>query len=87
MACGTPVIVTTHTGAKDAVAQGGGWVIPVGDEPALGKAIQYVYDHRDEAARLGRQARRVAERYTWERYDEQVAAALTDIARKEGIAL
>lgn len=87
MACGTPVIVTTNTGAKDAVAQGGGWIIPVGDETALAQVIRYAYDHRDEGTRRGKQARCVAEQYTWQRYNEQLTAALTDIARKEGVAL
>ncbi len=87
MACGTPVVVTTGSGAQEAVAKGGGFVIPAGDETALAGAIQYGYDHRDELPELGQQARRVAETYTWDRYYQQVTDALTDIARKEGIPL
>jgi glycosyltransferase involved in cell wall biosynthesis len=87
MACGTPVIVTENTGAKDAVAQGGGFIVPAGDSQALAEKIQYIYDKRPEVDRLGAEARCVAEQYTWENYYEQVASALIDIARKEGIAV
>jgi glycosyltransferase involved in cell wall biosynthesis len=87
MACGTPVIISDNTGAKDAVAKGGGFIIPTGDEAALRDKIQYLYDHRDEAAQLGREARRVAEHYTWENYYRQVTSALADIAHRENIPL
>jgi glycosyltransferase involved in cell wall biosynthesis len=86
MACGTPVIVTENTGAKDAVEKGGGFVIPVGDALALAEKIQYFYDNRTEIERMGCEARRVAEQYTWENYYQQVTNALTDIARRERIS-
>lgn len=85
MACGTPVVVTENAGAKDAVRRGGGLVVPAGDADALARAIRYVYDYPAERERLGRDARRVAEQYTWENYYKQVTAALTDIAHREGI--
>ena len=85
MACGTPVIVTENTGAKDAVHQGGGFVIPVADTEALKEKILYFYDNRAEVERLGREAHRVAQQYTWENYHRQVIAALEDIAQREGI--
>ena len=87
MACGTPVIISDNTGAKDAVAKGGGFVVPTGDEGALQEKIRYVYEHRDEAERMGREARRVAEQYTWANYHQQIADALTDIAHRENITL
>lgn len=87
MACGTPVIVSDNTGAKDAVAKGGGFIIPTGDEAALREKIRYFYESRSEVDRLGQEARRVAEQYTWNSYYQQVAAALTDIAHRENIPL
>lgn len=86
MACGTPVIVTENTGAKDAVAKGGGFIVPTGDERALAEKIKYFYDDRTDVERLGAEARRVAEAFTWEHYYQQLTDALTDIAQKEGIA-
>ncbi|WP_345244854.1 glycosyltransferase family 4 protein [Nibrella saemangeumensis] len=87
MACGTPVIVTENTGAKDAVAKGGGFVVPPGDQQALQEKIMYLYQNRAEVERLGLEARRVAEQYTWENYYAQVQGALEDIARRENISL
>jgi glycosyltransferase involved in cell wall biosynthesis len=86
LACGTPVITTENTGAKDAVLQGGGLVIPAGDEDALKKSILYFYNNREQIEIMGRKGRQIAEQYTWENYHQQVIAAVEDIARKEGIS-
>ncbi len=85
MACGTPVIVTENTGAKDAVQQGGGFVIPVDDAQALAEKIHYFYDNPTEIERMGREAHRVAQQYSWDNYHRQVVEALTDIWRREGL--
>lgn len=87
MACGTPVIVTENTGSKDAVKQGGGFVIPVNDVDALKEKILYFCNNRSEVERIGRRAHEVAQQYTWENYHKQVISAIEDIARKEGIPL
>lgn len=87
MACGTPVIVSDHTGAKDAVAKGGGFIVPTGDVGALKDCIRYLYTHREQTTQLGRTARHVAEHYTWAQYYRQVTEALTDIAHRERIPL
>jgi alpha-maltose-1-phosphate synthase len=87
LACGTPVITTENTGAKDAVLQGGGLVIPAGDEDALKKSILYFYNNREQIEIMGRKGRQIAEQYTWENYHQQVIAAVEDIARRENIPL
>jgi glycosyltransferase involved in cell wall biosynthesis len=87
LACGTPVITTENTGAKDAVLQGGGLVIPAGDEDALKKSIVYFYNNREQIEIMGRKGRQIAEQYTWENYHRQVIAAVEDIARRENIPL
>ncbi|MCS5489187.1 glycosyltransferase family 4 protein [Algoriphagus limi] len=85
MACGTPAIVSENTGAKDAVIQGGGFVVPVGDISALKEKMQYCYENRHEVERLGIQASQIAQQYTVENYHKQLFSALHDIAQKEGI--
>lgn len=85
MACGTPVIISENTGAKDAVKQGGGFIIPVNDAEALKEKILYFYENRSEIERIGREAHLVAQQYTWENYHKQVLAALEEIAKREGI--
>ncbi len=87
MACGTPAIITEHTGAKDAVEQGGGFVIPAGNADALVEKIMYFYNKRSEITKLGIAARTIAEQYSWDHYHQQVIAALHDIAVRENLSM
>ena len=80
MACGTPAIVTEHTGAKDAVSQGGGWVIPANDAAALAAQIQDVLRHPEYIETTGRRAHEIAQQYTWDHYHRQIAGILNEIA-------
>lgn len=77
MACGTPAIVTENTGAKDAVRQGGGWVVPPNDARALADAIQFCADNRDVVEERGRRSGDIAQRYTWHHYRQNILNALT----------
>ena len=79
MACGTPVIVTENTGVKDAVGANGGRVIPVGDLSQLKEGIFHFYHHRSEVESMGKQARKNAEKYTWEGYRNQVVTKVREI--------
>lgn len=87
MACGTPVIVSENTGSKDAVQQGGGFVIPVNDVEALKEKILYFYHNRKELERIGHKAHEIAQQYTLENYQKEVITAIEDIAQREGIPL
>ncbi|MEM6262147.1 MAG: glycosyltransferase family 4 protein [Bacteroidota bacterium] len=80
MACGTPVIVTDHTGAKDAVARGGGEIIPAGDLDALKRELTRYYENRELLRETGRVARSVAAHYSWEHYYQKILHVLTEIA-------
>jgi glycosyltransferase involved in cell wall biosynthesis len=61
MACGIPVITTEN--ARGIVEDGkSGFVVPIRDSQALAEKIRYLYDHRDEALQMGREARRAVER-------------------------
>lgn len=87
MACGTPAIVTENTGAKDAVEQGGGWVLPVHDAEALRDCLESILNNRIEIETRGRRAHTIAQGYTWEQYHRQVADALSEIARRAQLPL
>ncbi len=53
LACGVPVIVTTHVGAKDIILPGeNGFVVPVRDSEALAAAILDVYRSEELRAHL-----------------------------------
>jgi glycosyltransferase involved in cell wall biosynthesis len=83
MACGSPILVSENTGAKDAVAQGGGDVLPVGNLDAWVKAIEKFYYNRNLLKEVGEEAALVAQQYTWEAYHQQVFDVMTDIFNRE----
>lgn len=83
MACGSPILVSENTGAKDAVAQGGGVVLPVGDLTAWVNAVEHFYNNRFLLKKVGEQAALVSKQYTWEAYHEQIFEIMTDIYQRE----
>lgn len=72
MACGTPVIVSEHTGSKDVVKKGGGFIIPVNDVNALSSKIMYLYQNRNELEIIGRKAHEISRMYIWENYYKSI---------------
>lgn len=83
MACGTPVIVSENTGAKDAVFQGGGYVLPPGDLDAFKQKMHFLYKNRDVVSELGEKASEVAQQYTVKNYHSQIINALEQIANEK----
>jgi glycosyltransferase involved in cell wall biosynthesis len=83
MACGSPVLVSENTGAKDAVEQGGGVVLPVGNLMAWVSAIEFYYHNRSFLQKTGEKAAVVAQQYTWEAYHQQVFDVMTDIMERK----
>lgn len=82
MACGSPVLVSENTGAKDAVLQGGGAVLPIGDLDAWVQAIEKYYYNRDLLQKDGEKAAAIAHQYTWDAYHQQVFDVMSDIKKK-----
>ena len=87
MACGTAAIVSDRTGAMQAVAEGGGWIVPAQDRAALKERMLYCYNNQEVVAQTGRAAGEIAANYTWANYHRQVADVVTDIAKKENLQL
>ncbi len=87
MACGTPAIVTENTGSKDAVLQGGGWVLPANNADALRERLKHIFHNREDIEKKGLEAHRIAQNYTWAHYHQQITTILETIARREGIDL
>ncbi|MEL6671277.1 MAG: glycosyltransferase family 4 protein [Bacteroidota bacterium] len=86
MACGTPAIVTDHTGSRDAVLKGGGLVIPAGDLQALTSSMLRLYQDRAELAQLGQEALKVSQEYTWEQYGKNMVRVLEGISQPVPLA-
>ncbi len=80
MACGLPVIISENTGAKDAVTNDCGFVIPIDDADALAEKVLYFYNNRSEIERMGRNASKQAQKYTWDNYYKQVNEFINTIS-------
>jgi glycosyltransferase involved in cell wall biosynthesis len=73
MSCELPVIISDMVGAKDIIEDGKeGFIIPARDIQAIAEKIRYFYDNPDEIKRMGRNARRKAQEYTWEKFAQEV---------------
>jgi glycosyltransferase involved in cell wall biosynthesis len=67
-ACGTPVVASDSPGIRESVRDGEtGFLRPHGDIDALAAAMRRIADAPALVDALGRQARRFAEGFTWER--------------------
>lgn len=75
MACGLPVVVTPESG-WDINDGREGITVPVKHIKRLKNAIQYFYDNRGEAKRMGKAARKYAEGHTWANYQEELVKAI-----------
>lgn len=84
MACGIPVITTEN--ARGIVEDGKtGFVVPIRDAGAIAEKIQYLYDHRDIAGEMGREARKAV--LNKKPFGEAVYEIYEDILEKERVNL
>ena len=69
LATGTPVVAFDAGGVPDMVRPGlNGWISPNGDSIAMGQQLKHIAEHREEAVKLGLQARAIAvKEYSQER--------------------
>jgi glycosyltransferase involved in cell wall biosynthesis len=77
MACGLPVICTTHTGAADMVRDGrDGFIVPSRDVTAIKEKILYCYENPEACRVMGESARRrVQAGFSWSDYGHKMVAA------------
>jgi glycosyltransferase involved in cell wall biosynthesis len=81
MACGLPVVTTEN--AQGIVEDGKtGFTVPIRDSQALAEKIKYLYEHREEAAAMGRAARRAVEQK--KPFGEAVYEIYREIMKREG---
>ena len=77
MAAELPVIVSDHTGSKDAIRDGvDGYVVPVRDVEALVEKLELLYENRELCRELGRSARERVKEFTWKKYQTRLAQAI-----------
>jgi glycosyltransferase involved in cell wall biosynthesis len=84
LACGTPVIATTHTGGPDVIDDGvNGFIIPPADPLALEHALTKAYEDRTSLSAMGIAARERVERTGgWDDYGARVIAAFEQALRR-----
>jgi len=86
MACGLPVICSTHTGAADMVRNGvDGFVVPVRDVESLKERLLFLYENEDARRQMGRRAFERAQDFTWDAYGERIAAQYERILHTTGL--
>jgi glycosyltransferase involved in cell wall biosynthesis len=83
MACGLPVISTTHTAAPDLISDGReGFIIEPGDTAELVKCLEYFLKNREQLRQMGAAARARAEAFTWRRFRQRVVEAVREMIRE-----
>ena len=71
-ACGTPVVASNSPGIRESVRDGEtGFLVPHGDTKAMAAAMSQLASDAALVTKLGVQARRFAETFTWERAAEE----------------
>lgn len=77
LACGTPFVATSHTGAPEILRHGEvGWLVNTADTDDLVERLRWCYEHRDTLRALRPRCRRIAERFTWTRFRRGIRHAL-----------
>jgi glycosyltransferase involved in cell wall biosynthesis len=79
-ASGTPVVASNSPGIRESVRDGEtGYLVPHGDPGAMAEAMRRLAADRALVDRLGAQARRFAETFTWERAAEDTERHLQQV--------
>jgi len=80
MTCDLPVI-TTENAPSIVEDNKTGFVVPIRDPDALAEKIKYLYDHREDADAMGKEARRAMENK--KPFDEAVSEIYKEILKRE----
>jgi glycosyltransferase involved in cell wall biosynthesis len=77
LACGLPLLVTTHAGGEDLVVEGEtGFLLPIRQPLDIADRLAWLADHRETLESMRPACRAKAAEYTWERYAQTILQAL-----------
>ncbi len=77
LACGLPILSTTHTAAPDLITEGKeGFIVEPRRPDLLAQRITWCLEHRDALEAMRAPARATAEQFTWKRFRQNAAAAV-----------
>ncbi len=83
-ACATPVVASNSPGIRESVKHGEtGFLVPHGDTRGMAEVMDRLAGDVGLVERLGAQARRFAETFTWERAADQTEEHLTRVIAQE----
>lgn len=81
-ACGLPLILTENTGANDCVTDGvEGFIIPIQSIDAIVEKVMWFVDHPEEIEKMGKAARKMSEKFTWDAYSELLPKLMKQIEK------
>jgi glycosyltransferase involved in cell wall biosynthesis len=84
MTAGLPVIVSENVGARDLIRDGiDGFSVPIRSAETLAEKITWLYEHPEERAAMGIQARQRVQEFTWGRYGERLLDVYRQIEERE----
>jgi glycosyltransferase involved in cell wall biosynthesis len=73
LGCETPIVAVREAGARETIINGETGILTNRDEREFAKAIEYLLDHPDVAAEMGRKGREWIEKnFTWEKCAENL---------------
>lgn len=82
--CGVPVIISENSGGNDTIIDGyNGFQFPAMNRQILKNRIDWCLQNREELYKMRKNARCVAEQYTWENYNNNVVKAINEIFKIE----
>jgi glycosyltransferase involved in cell wall biosynthesis len=88
LACGLPILATTHTAAPDLIEDGEqGFVVEPRRPELLADRIDWAARNRGELLRMGERARQRAERFTWDRFRTGAAEAVRGYLDRQNVGL
>ncbi len=77
LACGLPILSTTHTAAPDLITEGKeGFIVEPRRPDLLAERITWCLEHRDALEAMRGPARATAEQFTWKRFRDNAAMAV-----------
>jgi len=77
LACGLPIVSTTHTAAPDLIDDGRqGFIVEPCRSDLLAERIHWAIEHRSDLAAMRYEARIRAEQFTWQRFRMHAAEAV-----------
>jgi glycosyltransferase involved in cell wall biosynthesis len=85
-ACGTPTVASDSPGLRESVVDGEtGLLVPHGDVPALAEAMRMLLADSERRRKMGRAARRYAERFSWDASASAVEAVLRRVVAETAL--